>query len=471
MPSPRCKKDIERFIGLVTYLGRFIENLSDKTYHLRKLLKQDVIFEWNDEQETAFTSLKDFLVTKPTLKFFDPNKEITISVDASQNVCVVEQNLIISDASLNRLIEETKRDDELQKIKNYLINGWPTSINKVPSEIKPYYKIRSDITQGNNDLIYMGRRVIISKALRTKITIKKLIKKTTEKGDDFYLALLAYRNTPVNDLYTPSQLLMSRYLRDHLPINENQLESSLINAKLYSQKIESKQEKSKLYYDKKGVKNLDKLENGTVVRYQEIPKGHWNLGIIVESMNHNVYKIKKCIIRNRRYIRKTKELNNKIMHPPESLSTLVHDIDVNQSSTTNLVHDIDLNQPSTSIDVPSINVDLRSEEVSESDSAAMTEIDTRSETNVVPVENEIVNNRFANQRRSHRYRPFQCDECSKRYTSLKTLKRHQNVECGKEKQFFCKYCPRQFYYKQDLQSHTARHQRSAMQPIVISDEY
>ncbi|KAF2880155.1 hypothetical protein ILUMI_26018 [Ignelater luminosus] len=290
-------------------------------------------------------------------------------------VCVVEQHLIISDASLNRLIQKKRNGmTNYKKIKHYLINGWPTSINKVPSEIKPYYKIRSDITQGNNDLIYMGRRVIIPKALRTKILsdihighfgVNKCIPKArfcvywpgTTNHIENYVALLAYRNTPVNDLYTPSQLLMSRYLRDHLPINENQLKPSLINAKLYSQKIESKQEKSKLHYDKKGVKNLDKLENGTIVRYQEIPKGHWNLGIIVESMNHNVYKIKKdngrCIIRNRRYIRKTKELNNKIMHPPESLSTLVHDIDVNQSSTTNLVHDIDLDQPSTSIDVPS----------------------------------------------------------------------------------------------------------------------
>jgi hypothetical protein len=49
----------------------------------------------------------------------------------------------------------------MQKIKNYLTKGWPESINKVPSEIKPYYKIRSQITEGTNELIHMGQRIII----------------------------------------------------------------------------------------------------------------------------------------------------------------------------------------------------------------------------------------------------------------------------------------------------------------------
>jgi hypothetical protein len=69
----------------MTYLGRFVENLSEKTHPLRKLLKKDILFEWTHEQENAFVVLKNLLGKGPILNYFDPNKEITISVDASQN--------------------------------------------------------------------------------------------------------------------------------------------------------------------------------------------------------------------------------------------------------------------------------------------------------------------------------------------------------------------------------------------------
>ena len=38
MPLPQCKADLQRFLGMVTYLGKFIPNLSTITSPLRKLL-------------------------------------------------------------------------------------------------------------------------------------------------------------------------------------------------------------------------------------------------------------------------------------------------------------------------------------------------------------------------------------------------------------------------------------------------
>ena len=44
-------------------------------------------------------------------------------------------------------------------------------------------------------------------------TIKNLLKKASEEGRDPYLALMAYRNTPVTGMsYSPAQMLMSRSL-------------------------------------------------------------------------------------------------------------------------------------------------------------------------------------------------------------------------------------------------------------------
>lgn len=84
MPRPQDVTGVQRFLGVLTYLGRFIPNLSEKTAPLRELIKKDRIFEWGESQEKAYVKLKNILCQKPCLKFFDINKPVTISVDSSK---------------------------------------------------------------------------------------------------------------------------------------------------------------------------------------------------------------------------------------------------------------------------------------------------------------------------------------------------------------------------------------------------
>ena len=58
MPAPTCKKDIQRLLGMLNYLSQYIPNMSTITVPLRNLLKKDVPFEWNFEQEQAFEKSK-----------------------------------------------------------------------------------------------------------------------------------------------------------------------------------------------------------------------------------------------------------------------------------------------------------------------------------------------------------------------------------------------------------------------------
>ncbi|CAG9864623.1 unnamed protein product [Phyllotreta striolata] len=48
---------------------------------------------------------------------------------------------------------------------------------------------------------------------------------------------------------------------------------------------------------------------------------------------------------------------------------------------------------------------------------------------------------------------FYCSACGKSYSLKKNLKRHQKVECGKQKTLFCGFCNKSYYYKQELQIH------------------
>ncbi|KAG5870573.1 hypothetical protein JTB14_029720 [Gonioctena quinquepunctata] len=45
---PKNTKELSRFLGMVTYVAKFIPNLSKLTSNLRVLLKKDVVWERND---------------------------------------------------------------------------------------------------------------------------------------------------------------------------------------------------------------------------------------------------------------------------------------------------------------------------------------------------------------------------------------------------------------------------------------
>ncbi|CAI5671480.1 unnamed protein product [Oreochromis niloticus] len=85
MPRPQCKKDVQRFNGMINYMGKFIPNFSEKMAPLRQLTEKRIEWEWNHEHEKAWRDLKDLLTKEPVLKFYDPMRPIKSSSDASQS--------------------------------------------------------------------------------------------------------------------------------------------------------------------------------------------------------------------------------------------------------------------------------------------------------------------------------------------------------------------------------------------------
>ena len=83
MPTPSDKKALQRLLGMITYLAKFLPNLSDVTEPLRRLLDKHVQWHWNDTHEKSWKQVKQLITREPVLKYFDPNKEVTLQCDAS----------------------------------------------------------------------------------------------------------------------------------------------------------------------------------------------------------------------------------------------------------------------------------------------------------------------------------------------------------------------------------------------------
>ena len=94
MPIPKSKIDLQRFLGMVNYVAKFVPNLSQMTAPLRILLKKDVQFILQKPQIDAIAELKCLITTSPCLKFFHPNLPTRLRPDASSEGlgALLEQN-------------------------------------------------------------------------------------------------------------------------------------------------------------------------------------------------------------------------------------------------------------------------------------------------------------------------------------------------------------------------------------------
>ena len=70
MPIPQDKEDLQRFLGMMTYLSAFIPNFSKESQPLRELLKKDVPFELSEDHIHCFETLKSLVSSSTNLRFF-----------------------------------------------------------------------------------------------------------------------------------------------------------------------------------------------------------------------------------------------------------------------------------------------------------------------------------------------------------------------------------------------------------------
>ena len=91
-------------------------------------------------------------------------------------------------------------------------------------------------------------------AERAVKTVKVLLK----KSEDPYVAMLTYRSTPLQNGFSPSQLLMNHWLCTNLPMTEAQLQPQIPDFTIVKNKEEEQRRKQKKVFDSRhAAKDLD----------------------------------------------------------------------------------------------------------------------------------------------------------------------------------------------------------------------
>ena len=103
-------------------------------------------------------------------------KEDDVSEEADEkeefSVQLEDINLVaevpIEDKKLNDIRRKTATDQTLQKIRDYIENGWPTPRQYIPSDVYPYYSLRDELSY-QHGLIFKFGRIVVPHALQEDV--------------------------------------------------------------------------------------------------------------------------------------------------------------------------------------------------------------------------------------------------------------------------------------------------------------
>ena len=84
MPELTNVNDVQRFIGFVNYLSRFLPKLSDICEPLRRLTDKNAKWLWTKVHNDAVETIKHLISREPLLRYYRLEDEVTIQCDASQ---------------------------------------------------------------------------------------------------------------------------------------------------------------------------------------------------------------------------------------------------------------------------------------------------------------------------------------------------------------------------------------------------
>jgi hypothetical protein len=81
-PEPRKVKNIQSFLGFANFYWQFIYNYSNIVIPLTHLTKKGVTWNFNQNCQSAFKSLKNTFTSAPILMYWELNQQLTIKTNA-----------------------------------------------------------------------------------------------------------------------------------------------------------------------------------------------------------------------------------------------------------------------------------------------------------------------------------------------------------------------------------------------------
>ena len=116
-PRPTDVSGVKRFCGMVQYLSRFLNRLSEIVAPIGELTKKNTEFVWSKECDDAFLKIKELITKAPVLSYYNPQKPLEVQTDSSKDALgatLLQDGRPIEFAS-RELTETEKRWAQIEK--------------------------------------------------------------------------------------------------------------------------------------------------------------------------------------------------------------------------------------------------------------------------------------------------------------------------------------------------------------------
>ena len=84
MPAPKNKKELQAFLGIINYLGKFSPGTADVCDPLGKLTSSKVSWTWNASYQELFTKAKSLIKADMCMKFHNDTKPLYLEAGVSR---------------------------------------------------------------------------------------------------------------------------------------------------------------------------------------------------------------------------------------------------------------------------------------------------------------------------------------------------------------------------------------------------
>ncbi|KAK6056211.1 hypothetical protein COOONC_06286 [Cooperia oncophora] len=84
MPEPRNLKELESYLGMIQYYGKFIPRLATLAAPLNGLRRKNAPWKWGAQEKAAFSQIREKLTAADTLAHYNPDIPVVLATDASE---------------------------------------------------------------------------------------------------------------------------------------------------------------------------------------------------------------------------------------------------------------------------------------------------------------------------------------------------------------------------------------------------
>ena len=84
---------------------------------------------------------------------------------------MIIETMPLSDNRLKQIREATQADDQLTNLQQMILWGWPAERHQCPSDIRPFWNNRAELSVAE-DVVFKGTRIVIHRVPRKYILLK-----------------------------------------------------------------------------------------------------------------------------------------------------------------------------------------------------------------------------------------------------------------------------------------------------------